>query len=582
MNIKLKIPFCLVLIGSIFQAQAWVSVGSSPGFGTCTFSSIQAAINSNENEIRIVNDSNFPQNFEENIIIDSSVDIKGGYNTCLAASLNQVGTSNSIIRGSASLGSPVVKITSTSSPTIRFYDLTLRDAIDTIFVTNGGQGIDIGSSNGLIEVIDSLIISNSAEDGGGIYIGATIGSLSLVITDSSIFGNSATTRGGGIFCADADTVIRISGNSLIGENSAEDGGGIAALNGCSVTMDSGSDLSTDLRGIVGNSATQFGGGVYLNLAASLTLQGNKYAFGILGNNTDPVTIANNTANSKGGGIYAINSSQIEIIDGLITNNMTSTSNGGGIFLGSSATTPVTLTMQAHNGSCWNSGKCSILSGNKGAGNGGGIYLEGAAQATILNTHIFGNRANFGTAVYVSAVNGLATATIIEGSYFYANGNNAANSYADNYVIRGNGDVDIDLVHNTFADNDINDSRAIIGVTGGSNLSIKNSLLDNHPETILQQTASTVQILCTIASDLSSLDFLVFPTSFIDSANQDYHLASDSQAIDACAMTATSLNFDTDNQPRGWDDDTMGNFNGTYDAGADETYANDVIFKNGFE
>ena len=48
------------------------------------------------------------------------------------------------------------------------------------------------------------------------------------------------------------------------------------------------------------------------------------------------------------------------------------------------------------------------------------------------------------------------------------------------------------------------------------------------------------------------------------------------------MTTTTLNFDADNQPRGWDDYTLGNYEGPYDAGADETYANDIIFKQGFE
>jgi len=579
---NLRILFLIISLTFINNVFAIGIVGSSPGFGSCNYTSIQNALNANESEIRIVNDSNFQQNFEENISVDYSVDIKGGYNTCLAASLNQVSTNNSIIRGTASVGSPVVKINSTNSPTIRFHNLTLKDATDTIFVTNGGQGIDIGNSNGLIEVVDSLIINNSAENGGGIYMGATIGTLNLIITNSSIFGNSATTRGGGIFCAENDVSVRVSGNSLISENSAEDGGGIAALNGCSVTVDSGSDLTGDLRGIVGNIATQFGGGVYLNSAAILTLQGNKYALGILGNNTDPVTIANNSANSKGGGIYAINSSVIEIIDGYITNNISSTSNGGAIFLGASSTTPVSLTMQAHNGSCWSPGKCSVLSSNKSDANGGGLYMEGSSQATILNTHIMGNRANFGTAVYVSSVNGVGTSAIIEGSYFYENGNNGANSYTDNYVIRGNGDVDIDLVHNTMADNDTNDSRAVIGVIGGSHLSIKNSLLDNHPETILEQSGSnTLQVICTVASDLSSLDFHVFPTSFVDNDNDDYHLAHDSQAIDACASTTTILNNDADNEPRGWDD-PRGNFNGTYDAGADESYTNDIVFKNDFE
>ena len=58
----------------ITTAKSWVSVGSSPGFGSCTYSTIQQALDSNEAEIRVLNN----QDFFENIEIDHSVDIKGG------------------------------------------------------------------------------------------------------------------------------------------------------------------------------------------------------------------------------------------------------------------------------------------------------------------------------------------------------------------------------------------------------------------------------------------------------------------------------------------------------------------------
>jgi predicted outer membrane repeat protein len=580
MHFKLFISFAaLFAFKGVF---AWVSVGSSPDFGLCDFSTIQQAINSNESEIRILNDSNFNQNFIENLIVDHSLDIKGGFPTCFAASLNQAPTSNSVIKGSATIGSPVVEIISSDSPTIRFYNVTLKDATDTIFVTNGGNGIDVGSSNGLIEVIDSLIVNNSAEEGGGIYVGNTVGTLNLVITNSSVFGNSASIRGGGVFCAGADATIRVSGVSLIGENSAEDGAGIAALNGCSVTVDSGTaDLNGELRGIIGNTASQFGGGVYLNSGASLALHGDKYGFNLLGDNTNPVTVANNTAGEKGGAIYAINSSVIEITDGFVTNNQANSSFGGAFYLGSSNTQPVILNMQSSNGQCWNVGQCSILSENKTTSFGGALYLDGAAQATVSNTRIFRNRAGFGTFLYISAnVASGATATI-EGSYIYKNGTNGSGSYTDNFVVRAFGDVETSLLHNTLVDNDVNDSRAILGANN-TNLEVKNSIINNANETVLETIgANNLDINCLIANENSSITAAVLNPVFVDSANENYHLQGGSPAIDRCADVASS-SVDTDGENRGWDDPTLFDLGGVFDTGADETYSNDIIFSSNFE
>lgn len=146
------------------QVQAWKSVGSSPGFGTCSYSTIQDAIDSGDSEIRVLNN----QTFTENLTITDSIDIKGGFSSCLSAQLNTQSGGNTEIDGSASLGSATITIDSTSEPTIRFYNLNITGAADTIFV-NGGHGIEIGDSNGIIEIHNSLIIGNTAEEGGGIY-----------------------------------------------------------------------------------------------------------------------------------------------------------------------------------------------------------------------------------------------------------------------------------------------------------------------------------------------------------------------------------------------------------------------------
>ena len=561
------------------QVQAWKSVGSSPGFGTCSYSTIQDAIDSGDSEIRVLNN----QTFTENLTITDSIDIKGGFSSCLSAQLNTQSGGNTEIDGSASLGSATITIDSTSEPTIRFYNLNITGAADTIFV-NGGHGIEIGDSNGIIEIHNSLIIGNTAEEGGGIYSANPPGSLTVIIEDSSVFGNSVSNRGGGVFCGNANTNVLIYGNSLVGENSAVDGGGIYATNGCYVEINSGSDLQpgSDLKGIIGNTASGNGAGIYLDLAAYLSLFGNTYGGGQYGNNTEPVTIADNISSNNGGGIYAINSSTIDGSDVYITNNVSSSGKGGAIYMGNSTTTPVTASISDSESQCWNPGKCSIISNNHASSNGGAIYMEGSSELTLRNTHVSGNRATFGTALYVSSINGSGTSAHLDGNYFYDNGNDGS-GFGDSFVIRGNGNVDITILHNTIAGNDADDSRAIIGIIG-SNLILKNSIISNGTETVLEQNGTNtlnfsfliVNENISIPSATSSNDI-----GFVNSANDDYHLNSDSFAIDFCA-SAASNNKDADVEYRGWDDETVPDFLGTYDAGADESYINDIIFKNSFE
>lgn len=561
------------------QVQAWKSVGSSPGFGTCSYSTIQDAIDSGDSEIRVLNN----QTFTENLTITDSIDIKGGFSSCLSAQLNTQSGGNTEIDGSASLGSATITIDSTSEPTIRFYNLNITGAADTIFV-NGGHGIEIGDSNGISEIHNSLIIGNTAEEGGGIYSANPPGSLTVIIEDSSVFGNSVSNRGGGVFCGNANTNVLIYGNSLVGENSAVDGGGIYATNGCYVEINSGSDLQpgSDLKGIIGNTASGNGAGIYLDLAAYLSLFGNTYGGGQYGNNTEPVTIADNISSNNGGGIYAINSSTIDGSDVYITNNVSSSGKGGAIYMGNSTTTPVTASISDSESQCWNPGKCSIISNNHASSNGGAIYMEGSSELTLRNTHVSGNRATFGTALYVSSINGSGTSAHLDGNYFYDNGNDGS-GFGDSFVIRGNGNVDITILHNTIAGNDADDSRAIIGIIG-SNLILKNSIISNGTETVLEQNGTnTLNFSCLIVNENISIPSATSSNDigFVNSANDDYHLNSDSFAIDFCA-SAASNNKDADVEYRGWDDETVPDFLGTYDAGADESYINDIIFKNSFE
>ncbi|MEZ5472773.1 MAG: hypothetical protein R3E90_13460 [Marinicella sp.] len=77
-------------------------------------------------------------------------------------------------------------------------------------------------------------------------------------------------------------------------------------------------------------------------------------------------------------------------------------------------------------------------------------------------------------------------------------------------------------------------------------------------------------------------FTVANPDFIDRSSGNYHLSAVSPAIDRCANVNSNLGLDIDLEPLGWDDPNQINGAGAYDAGADETYLNDIIFKDGYE
>ena len=185
-----------------------------------------------------------------------------------------------------------------------------------------GGGIYLDDSSPTLS--DVYISDNSAANGGGIYIlesapyivntsvtnnianggggGVSITSTSNpIIEDCFISGNSATTKGGGIWASGGQLTIN---NSIINNNTTEDdGGGIACHEGTILNID-----SSEVRG---NVAGLEGGGFYLHNNDSVRIvyttisdnQATNNGGGIVlrGYNNDPyfqnLTITNNTASN---------------------------------------------------------------------------------------------------------------------------------------------------------------------------------------------------------------------------------------------------------------------------------------------
>jgi predicted outer membrane repeat protein len=547
-------------------AMAWVSVGSSPGFGTCTYTTIADALADGDNEIRILDN----EVFEENLLITGSRTLRGGFTSCAAAGLNIQSGDNAEIDGSGSSVLPTVSILLSGSGVV---------TLDNLTITGGAVGVATGGSTGVLTIESSVIAGNGGDlDGAGLSVGNPGDTLQVVIRDSGILGNSTTGSGGGIYCNDSDGLIRLESGAVLENSADEDGGGVYAGSGCRFSSFAGTRIEdgSTLRGILSNVAGGLGGGVYADGGAEIAINGHLGPLGAWGNTTDPATVAGNTAQS-GGGLYATGeNTTIEMIDAVIRDNEAE-SRGGGVRLGSGAS----LEVDSSGADCWNGLRCSQWHDNRvdgGTEYGGHLYLQNAS-ARIDRTHLTGARAELGTAIYAL---GASAVLEMEGSYLSGNGLNLPFASAD-YVIRLFDNAQATLLHVTVANN--LSGEAAFGVSGSnSQLRLDNSIVFNGELPVVAvQSGGQADFDCVVAneSDSTGAGVVVGDPGFRNSEAGDFRLSAGSTAIDRCADAGATLP-DDEGQPRGLDDPDQINLAGPYDSGADEYRVIDRLFSDRFE
>jgi len=138
-----------------------------------------------------------------------------------------------------------------------------------------------------LDVVSSTIRGNAADGtGGGIYVDGK-----ATLTDSSVDDNSALYSGGGISVSGNLTVAgsTISRNKTLGGDAAVTGGG---------GIDAGDDLVTVRNSTISGNATISG----VNASSTTGLGGGLLAQGRV--KLEHVTVANNTSDNRGGGIFA--------------------------------------------------------------------------------------------------------------------------------------------------------------------------------------------------------------------------------------------------------------------------------------
>lgn len=325
----------------------------------------------------------------------------------------------------------------------------------------------------------TVMLSDSADAGGGIGGTLVVTSAHLTIDASAWHGSGPNQYAGGVTIARPATATNAFGilrdTAAAGASLVLKGltirNGVATGGLCGGQSDGGgicmvaADLTLSASTISGNQAPRAGGGIAsptgaLTLAG-VTIDGNSaYHGGGIYSSSGAVTIATSTISNNsvwpvggGGGIHA--DGTLELVDSAVTGNLAKL--GGGIQCG--GTSGLTRTVVDGNQAYYDAGgihatggtvtlTSSTISGNFARYNGGGIHS--AATSTIINSTISGNHTfRDGAGIYSTAIVHLVHATISANIADGVGGGLEGNGSAtiDRSIVAGNtqssgGDIDL--------------------------------------------------------------------------------------------------------------------------------------------
>ncbi len=352
--------------------------------------------------------------------------------------------------------------------------------ISGVTIYNGNAGIAKGGgirdADADLMLINTVVVSNSANYGGGVYVDSG----SATVNGGQIVSNTAIWSGGGVYVYSG--TVTLSGGQIV-SNTAHigDGGGVyvsgstaiftqtgvstitlntAGNDGGGVNVDAG---SASLSGgqMVSNTAGGSGGGVYVS-SGSATLSAEQ--------------IVNNTATIDGGGVY-VWSGAATLSGGQIVSNTASDYGGGVCVYGSSATfTQTGLSNITHNTAddgggvyVW-SGTATLSGGqivsNTAFSGGGGIYIS-AGSAVLSGGQIARNSAPDGGGVYVYS----GSATQSEGQIV---NNTASNNGGGFYNYSGT----LALINSTVSGNHATGSGGGLFRIGGTSVLTYTTIASN--------------------------------------------------------------------------------------------------------
>ncbi len=384
------------------------------GTGGCK-SSIQDAINAASYGELVLVDSG---TYTEHITMTNGVSVHGQ------------GWGNTIINGNYSAAQPTVFVSG---------GITASTVLSGVQITGGGTGTPGQAGSGIAiwwaspTIVNTWVVSNTGNYGGGVFVRGG----SPTFDNVPAWFNRAY-RGGG-FSLDSGGPITMTGNPFDGTNgtvwgnsATDDGGGIYTV-GVTLTV-------TGLRIYWNTSTATTGGGVCVGAATpnAITLALNH----ILGNSAH-----------SGGGIYAFGASNLTLIGNVLDSN--TATYGGGATLQESAGVFQTNWLFA-NTAQWGGGVSSyssssglVIAGNwferNRASNGAGAAFWGGASPVVdanvfvTNTAQFGGAMTFLQSGTMTVTNNIMARNVVTNSYGIAGGVQVS-------------EAPVRLINNTIADN----------------------------------------------------------------------------------------------------------------------------------
>ena len=427
------------------------------------------------------------------------------------------------IRGGSAADGGGLYITSGASPTVE--DCIVRDNQ----ATNNGGGLYVDSSVTLV-LSGTQVISNTAgQRGGGLYQADSAGQVD--VTNGRFERNVATnSHGGGLFVAGSAT---LSGTQVLSNIAGASGGGLCQFN------TSGQVDVTSGRFECNLATNNDGGGLFV--AGSATLSGTQ--------------VVSNTAGASGGGLFQYDTNgRADVSGGSFERNVATNNHGGGLYVAGRAALTGTQVV-------------SNTTGDRG----GGLY---AAYATLTGTQVVNNIAGQrGGGLYVTqsaaltgtqaARNGVASPVGHGGGLYGERAVEATNGlFVGNYAIagaglymRGDGAAQATLRHLTVVSATLGSGTAV-EVRGGT-VHITNTIVSSYSAGISYQTGSTVTEDYNLYFG-NSTDFydpgtgtLISGTHslhgqdprFVNPAADNYHIGTDSAALDAGAFLGVTNDLD---------------------------------------
>ncbi|VAW44759.1 hypothetical protein MNBD_GAMMA02-191, partial [hydrothermal vent metagenome] len=505
-----------------------------------TVSTIQDAIDTGVAEIRIASNGTY---FDNLLIDDQSIVIRGGFVDCVAANSNQSTSEFAVIDGSL-VTTSVIRITGmVQRRVVRLENLALIGGSTLAGGEGGGLSLDVADLE--LQMLRVAVLGNSAGRGGGMNIdngvGGVQGDIDVFARDVAIDSNTAITRAGGIYCVGLADVT-FTGMSAVSNNTADRAAGIHMRNGCEISFYSElfPDSLTLFSGIMDNISENGAGGALITLGAELYLLGQKMCDGeqCLGSNNQSIVVANNHAdddgdgNGDGGGLYLEDSGFTSEVyaNGLLMVANSAGGNGGGAYVGANAT----LNIERQSGGCWSENRCNFILANRSgssAGLGGAFFVDGGSLE-LSQSYLEQNRADFGTVISASGETAFVT---LEGVIMEDNGDDGSGDFSDFNVIRADLGATVFMRHSTVVDNNVQNSVFDVGVALDSSMVLLNSIIhDPNSGNVFGPVSGPLTISCLMAHEDSSFSgnqVVVDDPEFIDRLGGDYHLNPISPAID---------------------------------------------------